>query len=268
MDNVTPLHGPSIPDPYEIALVRRIDAGVAAQAVLDGRFSCPVNVNPDELGALVADGRAAHTELVLANSGLVWMIVNQAIARTGLDPVELGQEGFLGLLESIPRFQPERGRLASFALTWIRLRVGEAVATAFGSLGLSPKAARAWWRVRAVASRREATLGRPAHAAELAAECGRSEASVRELLAWDRTQPIADLLDSVEPSMSPHTSRVPELLAELTGEERMIVARRFGLANGTPATYAEVAQVVGLSEATVRRREQAALTRLRRSSAA
>ena len=268
MNTVTPLYGPSIPDPHEIDLVRRIDAGLAARALLDGHLTTTIEASSRELRALIADGCSAHAELVLTNSGLVWMIVNQAIARTGLDPHELEQEGFLGLLEAVQRFQPERGRLATFALTWIRLRVSEAVATAFGSLGLSPKTARAWWRVRAVAARWEAERGRPAHPAELAAECERSEASVRELLAWERTRPINEVLDVAELGPSPFRSDLPHLMAELTYEERAIVVRRFGLDDGAPATYSEVADVVGLSEATVRRRERSALARLRQSVAA
>ncbi|MFV0405237.1 MAG: sigma-70 family RNA polymerase sigma factor [Propioniciclava sp.] len=255
-------HPPTVAQ--EVAWACRIEAGVYAAAVSAGLVTTLMPVSRVELNALAADGEAAFEELVNANTGLVWYVVGPVAQRTGLDRAELAQEGTVGLLEAVRRFDPVRGRFASFALVYIRARVGDAAATALGGLGLPVKRAHAWWQVRGVAIRMSGELNREATAAEIAVASGRPLRQVVELLAWEPAQALPE--DGVRlPAPAdpiPDTSR--DLLWQLTPQERRIMAYRYGFTGPGPQSYAAIAAQVGMSEATVRRRERAALATLRR----
>lgn len=249
----------------EGALARRRDAGVFAAAVLAGAATTGTGATREELAALVDDGRRACSELAQANRGLVWLVVNRVARRSGLDPEELGQEGFVGLLEAAARFDPARGCFATFALHWVRLRVGEAAVTGLGALGLGIKPARLWRQVRVTVARHVSETGREPAVEELARELGRPVAAIRDVLGHSVVgwSPLVD--EAVPVPEERERPDVSVLLAPLDDMERAIVRHRFGLdATGHVRTYAQVAEVVGLSEATVRRRERAALERLRR----
>lgn len=268
---ITSLTGPTIGSravesaSREREMARRIEAGVFAAAILSGVASCPPGVTAAELARVVADGQSAHHQLVRRHIGLVWFVARPAAERTGLDRADLVQEGIIGLLEAITRFDPDRGRFATFALVHIRGHVGDATATALGRLGLPAKRAHSWWQVRAVAHRLSVELGREATVEEVAEASGRRSAQVAELLAWEPVQALpADT--SFGPAL-PAVDRLPDttmdLMRGLSPQARRILAHRFGLGGGSPQSYAAIARTLGVSEATVRRRERAALQLLR-----
>lgn len=263
-DALPPL--PTIAEEHELA--RRIEAGVFAHALLAGRASSVHAATPEQLMTLEADGREAQHQLVHAHTGLVWYVARPMARRTGLDCAELVQEGIVGLLEAVQRFDPQRGRFATCALIWIRAGVKDAAATALGGLGLPVKRAHAWWQVRAIGSRLQAELGRDATCDEIATESGRPRAQVAELLAWEPALALAEWAPAVMASgtLDGGLDSADALLNVLRPEERYLVARRFGLTGAAPASYAAIARHVGLSEATVRRRIQAALDVLRNRS--
>ena len=108
----------------EVALARRVEAGVIAEAVLARRFtwaSRDAVASDADLAAVRADGQAAREVLVGRNIGLVWFVVNPVANRTGLEADELFQEGVVGVLEAVERFDPDKGGFATFALTRIHL---------------------------------------------------------------------------------------------------------------------------------------------------
>lgn len=250
----------------EARLARRIEAGVVAHAVLSGRLTPTHPAAEADLHALVADGCAAREELVAAHGGLVWLVVNPVANRTGLDRDELRQEACLGMLEAVERFDPARGCFATFALVRMRLRVGEAAATRLGALGLPAKRARAWWQVRMSVAALEAT-GRTPEVADIARQSGLDAARVGDLLGWRTTRPLTAedevALGEPEPERGPG---VEELLQALDHDQRMLIAHRYGIGRIAAGSCAEVAQLLGVSEATVRRRERAALAVLRRAA--
>lgn len=256
-------------DPWSAAaerdLASRIEAGVAAQAILDGLLTRTVPASKSELEAIAADGETARHELVRAHLGLVWFVAHPQAGRTGLDRAELVQEGILGLLEAIRRFDPQRGRFATFALVHIRAHVKDAAATALGGLGLPVKRAHGWWQVRAIASRLQAELGREATCDEIAAEWGRPSSQVVELLMWEPARTLTDVMpeDREVAAHDADAAASSTLLGLLRREDRYLVARRFGLTGTAPVTYATLARQVGMSEATVRRRVHAALAYMR-----
>ncbi|MDR0959300.1 MAG: sigma-70 family RNA polymerase sigma factor [Propionibacteriaceae bacterium] len=107
-------------DPAEdVALARRIEAGVLAQAALDDPHSCP-DATAEELDALARDGRAAHEALVSRHLGLVRVIANDAARRHPTSSQDYFQEGCLALQRAVLSFDWRRGRFSAYAGAWIR----------------------------------------------------------------------------------------------------------------------------------------------------
>lgn len=251
----------------ERALAQRVEAGVlAASALQEGRH--PLGASTRELEALRADGEEAFGQLVSANLRLVTLVTNPIARRSGLDPDDLFQEGVVGLLEAARRFDFTNGaRFATFALPWIRLRVGERAVTRFGELGLPAARAKRWVRVRASRDRLRAVLGRTPTVDEVARQSGVPVDQVAELLAF-RAPVLLGAEGSLGRSACEEQPEVDalalaRLLRSLCREERAILTRLYGLANHPVMSYAEVADALAMSPSTVRRREQAALRRLR-----
>lgn len=251
----------------ERMLARRIEAGVVAGALLE-EHAATARGTGVELRLLRDEGDAAFERLVGANLRLVQSVAAVRARACGLDADELFQEGVLGLLEAARRFDHERGaRFATFALPWIRLRVAEASASRLGEVGLVGSRARRWRQARALSDRLAADLGRAPTAAEVAADWGRPVAWVESLLAW---QPVArlDLREHAHPTVpgpelaAPTELRWARALARLTPDEREVVELRYGLGGGEPASPTVTARRLGVSVATIRRRERAALASL------
>ena len=253
----------------EQQLARTIEAGVLAGAVLEG-LAASATASSAELAALQEQGREAFQRLVRANLRLVQAEARMRARAAGLEPDELFQEGVLGLLEAVRRFDHERGcRFATFALPWIRVRVAEAAASRFGELGMAGHRARRWRQANALRDRLTSELGRSATPAEVAAAWGRPVAWVGALLAW---QPAVrfDADDTGHPTVpGPDVGDADQLrwtraFRRLTADERAVVELRYGFGGREPGSCREVARRLGVSAATVRRREQTALAVLQR----
>lgn len=260
----------------ETRLVRLMEAGVAAEAALRGRLGAPPDARTEELQTLVEAGDQARNAFTQANVGLVWWVAAPIARSTGHGRDELAQEGMVGLLEAIQRFDPARSRFATYALPRIRMRVWDAAVTSHGGLGLSARRARRWRQVRGAAARLTVVLARKPRAEEVAEELGESVGVVRSLLAftppvtlppdapgWDEAaaggpQPTASQVDGLA---------VRRLLRRLDPLDRAVVSQLFGL-DGPVRSHVEVARALGRSESTIRRRERQALTLLRAGTAA
>lgn len=245
----------------EIRLARAIEAGVFA-----GVAEASGAASETELRAVEAAGAAAWRQLAEANVRLVWLVVMPVARRSGLDADELFQEGFLGLLEAMQRFDHERGaRFATFALPWIRMRVSNAASTNHGSVGLPPRGARIWRRVRGVEAQLAVSLGRLPTDAEVARASGDSASVVRSWRAFAPAQPLppdADVPQQPVPWPMADDS-LGRLVEGLAADERAVIERRYGLGSHPPMSLVDVAAELGVSPSTVRRRERAALAFLR-----
>lgn len=248
----------------ERELARRIEAGVTAAAVAQGRFTARNAATEGELAILMAQGEAAHRRFVLANLRLVAHVAGAEARRTGLSRDELFQEGVVGLLEAVQRWDHRRElRFSTYAVVRIRKNVHEAALTRLGATGLPAHAAAAWIRVR----RAEAEAAGDLQAA--AAAVGVSVATVRRWLAYappselpDRWSEAVAAASTEESPKIPAAPALAELVASLPEPLRQIVRWRYGL--GTPPlSTAAVAQRLGLSARHVRRLESRALEFLR-----
>lgn len=252
----------------EVALAKAIEVGVLAGHALE---AVPDGADDDraaDLAALARRGEQAFRRFVGANLRLVTLVVAGTGARCRLDPEELFQEGVVGLLEAARRYDHARGaRFATFALPWIRMRVGEWAATRGGTLGLPARRAKTWLQVHGVEDALALRQGRRPSVDEVAAEAGLPPAVVRELLTFrPAMRAEADTLAAVPAHAAPaggDVLAVRRLVGRLPREEAEVIARRYGLEGRGSASVEQVADALGISESTVRRRERTALARIR-----
>lgn len=255
----------------EIELSRRIETGLAARAVLDGVWTPAVACDPAELGELDRLGRAAAARYVEANLALVGLVLREQGRRAG-EP-DLFQEGCLGLIEAVRRFDHRRGcRFATYALHWVRAAVREAAARAQSGPGLSGQQAAGLRRVRGLGARLEQELGRSPSVAELAERLGRSVDWTRRVVEHREPAPVdlgaVQLADrraerDLEAALL-GTMPGAELLDALPPLVRAVLRLRYGFGvDGAVHTSAGTAELLGLGTAQVRRLEREGLDLLR-----
>ncbi len=258
----------------ERELARRIEAGVLAREVLSGlRQISGFDASPAELATLVRDGERAQRRFVQANLGLVSMVANQFASRMGYGRTELFQEGCVGLLLAVQRFDHRRGcRFATYALFWIRALIGVASARSRGAADLPARRAEELRGLRGLEGELAQRFGRSATVTELAEAAGRSTDWVAGMVAYEAPQSLEQLGDldlpdptGADPADSVGISVRPgrELLWHLGALERQILELRMGFRGDRPHSYAEVARMLNLPVARVRRTELRALERLR-----
>jgi RNA polymerase primary sigma factor/RNA polymerase nonessential primary-like sigma factor len=249
-----------------------IEAGLLAR---DARLSGSGfrDATDHELRLLEASGERARERFIRANLGLVGMISRQYAARCQLPDAELFQEGCLGLLTAVQRFDHVRGyRFSTYALFWIRAFVGAAAAKLLGAMNLPTSRAEQLRSARGLEAELSQGLGRPPTVGELAHALGRSESWTAGLLAHQRPRSLElvdgttldrlqahDQLDEVLVDPLP----IRELLLRLDDLDRRVLEFRLGFADGAPRSYAETARILQISVTRVRRIEARALETLR-----
>ncbi|MBA3020881.1 MAG: sigma-70 family RNA polymerase sigma factor [Propionicimonas sp.] len=254
----------------ERQLARTIEAGVLAEHLL-ASGERPLRATEAELRALSSEGRRAWEHFWLANLRLVWKLAGAESRLTGLNVDELFQEGCVALAGALQRFDGERGRFSTYAVTRIRQHLIEVGAARFGAMELSVSRAVQVRRAHGVRARLDQELGRQTGAEELAAELARPTAWARALLSHrapvslDSCDQVGRLADQIgaEPEQRLFASQVRELLALVPTDEAEVLRRRFGLDHVVAETRAEVAARLRVSLSTVRRLEQRGLERLR-----
>jgi RNA polymerase sigma factor (sigma-70 family) len=233
-------------------------------------------------------GRRARQRLVHCNLRLVIHLV-QPYVRYGLDFGDLVQEGNIGLLEAVDRFDPRRGvRLATYAGWWIRRAVLRALCDQGRAIRLPAAVNDELLRLKRIHLSLEARLGRAPTQEELAAEMGISKQRVRMLQRWDRDTLSLDMsvgegdeavLSDILPD--PKAPPLEEALvrrqlqerlraamdAHLTHRDQMVLSLRFGLGGAQRRTLQEIASKLGITRERARQVEKMALRRLRRSGA-
>ncbi len=256
----------------ELALARQIEAGVLARAARQsGSYERASDV---ELIMIERVGEEARQRFIRANLRLVAMVARQAAARSRLPESDLFQEGCIGLIHAVQRFDHDRGfKFATYALFWIRAYVHGATASLLGSLNLPSSRAAQLRAVRGVEVELGQELGRTPDMVELALRLGRTEEWTAGLMAHRVPEPI-DLLDADELN---HLSDIDatvddvldsfrpgaELLLHLPTLDRDVLKLRLGFVGGDVRSYAETARVLCVSVTKVRRAERRGLEVLR-----
>jgi RNA polymerase primary sigma factor len=250
----------------ELALL--MEAGVLASEALD--CGSPVPASEAELRCLVELGEQARQRFVAANLRLVRMVAAQWSRRSGIPYADLVQEGMVGLLIAIQRYDHAKGwRFSTYGLHWIRAQVSLAAARTLGGSGLPTSRAEHLRQTRGLEMELTQRLGRNPTVDELAEILGKPPLWVESLLAHQPPRPMED----VDPDLFPSTDdfdRVAsadrpgaELLALLEPEARRVLQLRLGFVGGEPRSQAEVARTLGWPISRARRVERKALEDLR-----
>ncbi len=225
----------------------------------------------------------SRERLVSTNLRLVVSVAKRFAGR-GVPMLDLIQEGNLGLLKAVDRFDPERGyRFSTYATWWIRQAVARGLAAQGRAVRLPVHAGEALHKALAEAARLRQSLGREATADEIGQSLGISATQVSRVMGaaidpLSLDSPVgeiegASLGDVVADGQGPrpdeqaltHLSRleVEQLLETLSSRERAVVRLRYGFADDRPHSLEEVARALSVTRERVRQIEKQSLTKLR-----
>jgi RNA polymerase primary sigma factor len=276
----------------EVDLAKRIEAGLFAEHKLE-TLGLESSVGLDEkirrdLELVAEDGRRAKAHMLEANLRLVVSVAKKYSDR-GLSLLDVVQEGNLGLIRAVEKFDYTKGyKFSTYAMWWIRQAIQRGFADSARTIRLPVHVLEMLSKLSRVERDMHQRLGREPTPEELAVELDRTPDQIEELLRTSR-QPISldstigedgetsigDLIEDVDaPEASELVDR--QLMAEqlrsaldaLTPREATIMAMRFGLYDGNPHTLDEIGRALGLTRERIRQLEKQSLSKLRHPSRA
>ncbi len=265
----------------EIRLAKLLERGEVAQISLskDGHDS----EEQETLERVIDEGKAARDHLIKANTRLVVSIAKKYMGR-GVPFLDLIQEGNLGLMKAVEKFDHTRGyRFSTYATWWIRQTITRAIADQGRTIRVPVHMSDRIRRLYKTARRIEQERGRKPTPEEIADELGMEPRKVRWMLtvSWrplSLEKPIGEEEDNelgsfIEDDSTPTPTqstyehllkeKMEEVLTTLTPREARILRLRFGLLDGRSYTLEEVGQKFGLTRERIRQIEGKALRRLR-----
>lgn len=266
----------------EIDLAMRLEASLAAKMEL-AKLNGQSPERRRELEATVADGIAAREHLIKANTRLVVSIAKKYMG-SGVPFLDLIQEGNLGLMKAVEKFDYTRGfRFSTYATWWIRQTITRAIADQGRTIRVPVHMSDRIRRLYKTARQLEQEHGRKPTPEEIAAEMDLEPRKVQWMLkvSWrplSLERPVGEEEDSelgsfIEDDTTPTPTQsvssnllreeVESVLSTLTPREARILRLRFGLQNGECYTLEEVGQKFGLTRERIRQIEGKALRRLR-----
>ena len=271
----------------EVDLAKRIEAGLYAEHKLDTEPDLSEDFRRD-LEAVAEDGRRAKAHMLEANLRLVVSVAKKYTDR-GLSLLDVVQEGNLGLIRAVEKFDYAKGyKFSTYAMWWIRQAIQRGFADSARTIRLPVHVLEMLSKLSRVERDMHQRLGREPTPEELAVELDRTPDQIEELLRTSR-QPISldstigedgetsigDLIEDVDaPEASEMVDR--QLMAEqlrsaldaLTPREATIMSMRFGLYDGNPHTLDEIGRALGLTRERIRQLEKQSLSKLRHPSRA
>ncbi|NUR92009.1 MAG: RNA polymerase sigma factor [Nonomuraea sp.] len=269
----------------EIELAKRIEAGLFAQERLETEPAMPAELRAD-LQWIAADGVNAKQRMLEANLRLVVSIAKRYTGR-GMLFLDLIQEGNLGLIRTIEKFDYRLGfKFSTYATWWIKQAITRAMADQARTIRIPVHMVELINKVARVQRRLQIELGREPTPEELAVETELTPDKVAEIQGYGR-EPISldtplgeegdsqfgDLIEDSE-AISPAEAvsftllqqQLRALLDDLSEREAGVISMRYGLHDGKPMTLDEIGRVYGVTRERIRQIEAKTMSKLRHPS--
>jgi RNA polymerase primary sigma factor len=269
----------------EVELAKRIEAGLFAEEQLNGEVKLDPKLHR-ELYWIAEDGRRAKNHLLEANLRLVVSLAKRYTGR-GMLFLDLIQEGNLGLIRAVEKFDYTKGyKFSTYATWWIRQAITRAMADQARTIRIPVHMVEVINKLARVQRQMLQDLGREPTPEELAKELdmtpekvievqkyGREPISLHTPLGEDGDSEFGDLIEDSEAvvpadavSFTLLQEQLHSVLDTLSEREAGVVSMRFGLTDGQPKTLDEIGKVYGVTRERIRQIESKTMSKLRHPS--
>ena len=267
----------------EVELAQTIEVGLYAEHLLKDSEEPLTRAMKRDLKVLVKDGKKARAHLLEANLRLVVSLAKRYTGR-GMPLLDLIQEGNLGLIRAMEKFDYSKGfKFSTYATWWIRQAITRGMADQSRTIRLPVHLVEQVNKLSRIKREMYQHLGREATNEELAEESGIDESKIEMLLRQsrdpvsldmpvgaDEEAPLGDFIEDSEATdaesavvASMRHSDIRAVLGTLEPREQDVIRLRYGLDDGVPRSLAQIGRRFGLSRERVRQIEREVMSKLR-----